>query len=201
FGSLTDFAQLTGKTTTEGAYLLVHKEGLGVTNKRGQTFENTTAATSGITIQRPPYFEYTGGAWVGGVAKTHKARIRYEPKTAGAPELIFEFDTGAGYGTDTFRFTDGGSMICSNISVSTGGTAISLSGSSPIILMTDSGGQILIGALKVLAARKTGWAAPTGTSTRTTFATSTVTLVQLAERVKALLEDLGSTSGHGLIDV
>jgi len=38
--------------------------------------------------------------------------------------------------------------------------------------------------------RPAGWGAPTGTATRTTFATSTVTLPQLAERVKALLDDL-----------
>ena len=34
------------------------------------------------------------------------------------------------------------------------------------------------------------WAASTGTATRTTFATSTVTTAQLAERVKALIDDL-----------
>lgn len=37
------------------------------------------------------------------------------------------------------------------------------------------------------------WAAATGTATRTTFATSTVTLAQLAERVKALQDDLIAT--------
>ena len=37
------------------------------------------------------------------------------------------------------------------------------------------------------------WAAPTGTATRTTFATSTVTLEQLAERVCALIQDLQRT--------
>ena len=36
----------------------------------------------------------------------------------------------------------------------------------------------------------TGWAAATGTATRTTFATSTVTVEQLAQRVKALIDDL-----------
>lgn len=35
-----------------------------------------------------------------------------------------------------------------------------------------------------------GWGAPTGTATRTTFATGSVTLPQLAERVKALIDDL-----------
>lgn len=36
------------------------------------------------------------------------------------------------------------------------------------------------------------WASATGTATRTTFATSTVTTAQLAERVKALIDDLQS---------
>lgn len=38
--------------------------------------------------------------------------------------------------------------------------------------------------------RPTGWAAPTGTATRTTFDTTTATVIQLAERVKALTDDL-----------
>ncbi len=50
--------------------------------------------------------------------------------------------------------------------------------------------------LQVVGSRKTGWAAPTGTATRTTFATSTVTTELLAQRVKALIDDLIS---HGLI--
>ena len=49
---------------------------------------------------------------------------------------------------------------------------------------------------QVISARKTGWAAATGTATRTTFVTSTVTTEQLAQRVKALIDDLIS---HGLI--
>lgn len=54
--------------------------------------------------------------------------------------------------------------------------------------------QINIGGIKVVGARDTGWAAATGTATKTTFATSTVTLSQLAERVKALI-DAGIASG------
>ena len=53
-----------------------------------------------------------------------------------------------------------------------------------------------VGNNQVVSDRRTGWAAPTGTATRTTFATSTVTLPQLAERVKALIDDLTT---HGLI--
>lgn len=52
------------------------------------------------------------------------------------------------------------------------------------------------GPTKVVGERQTGWAAATGTATRTTFATGSVTLPQLAERVKALIDDLIS---HGLI--
>jgi hypothetical protein len=49
---------------------------------------------------------------------------------------------------------------------------------------------------KVVGNRATGWGAPTGTATRTTFVTSTVTLEQLAQRMKALIDDLTT---HGLI--
>lgn len=52
---------------------------------------------------------------------------------------------------------------------------------------------------QLLGTRKTGWAVATGTATRTTFDTASVTLPQLAERVKALIDDLHQTAGHGLI--
>ena len=55
------------------------------------------------------------------------------------------------------------------------------------------------GTLQVVGARKTGWAVASGTATRTTFDTATVTTAQLAERVKALIDDLHATAGHGLI--
>lgn len=43
----------------------------------------------------------------------------------------------------------------------------------------------------------TGWDAATGTATRTTFATGSVTLPQLAERVKALIDDLTTKGAIG----
>lgn len=51
-------------------------------------------------------------------------------------------------------------------------------------------GGVFIGGIQVLSGRQTGWTAATGSATRTTFATGSVTLPQLAERVKALLDDL-----------
>ena len=49
--------------------------------------------------------------------------------------------------------------------------------------------------LQVVGPRINGFATPSGTSTRTTFNTATVTTAQLAERFKALIEDLKT---HGL---
>jgi hypothetical protein len=53
-----------------------------------------------------------------------------------------------------------------------------------------------VSGTQVLSTRKTGWSAATGTATRTTFATGSVTLPQLAERVKAMLDDFIS---HGAL--
>jgi hypothetical protein len=56
-----------------------------------------------------------------------------------------------------------------------------------------------VNGTQVVLARRTGWTVSTGTATRTAFDTATVTTAQLAERVKALIDDLHNTAGHGLI--
>lgn len=55
---------------------------------------------------------------------------------------------------------------------------------------------LLFNNTRSVGPRRTGWLAPTGTSLRTSFDTATVTTEQLAQRLKALLEDLRD---HGLI--
>ena len=67
-------------------------------------------------------------------------------------------------------------------------------GSEKFVVTAD--GYVQIGGNQVLQGRITGWGSPTGTATRTTFDTTTVTLPQLAERVKALIDDLKT---HGVI--
>jgi hypothetical protein len=62
--------------------------------------------------------------------------------------------------------------------------------------INTSTGILRVNGTQVIASRQTGWTAPTGTSARTTFDTATVTTAQLAERVKALIDDLTT---HGLI--
>lgn len=74
------------------------------------------------------------------------------------------------------------------------GTGFSLSES----LGLGTGGTVSIGGIQVLAARKTGYVGMTGTADRgTSWDTGSVTLVQLAQRVKALQDDM--TIQHGLI--
>jgi hypothetical protein len=64
------------------------------------------------------------------------------------------------------------------------------------VRIMGSGNGLMVGADKVVASRRTGWAAPTGTATRSAFDTSSATVGQLAERLKALIDDL---TAHGLI--
>lgn len=62
----------------------------------------------------------------------------------------------------------------------------------------DVSTEYRVGGNKIIGARKTGWATdPTGTLTRTTFDSTTVTLPDLAARVAALIVDLRS---HGMIN-
>lgn len=59
-----------------------------------------------------------------------------------------------------------------------------------------SGPGLFMNGTRVVTVQMSGWTAATGTPTRTTFDTTTVTLTQLAERVKALIDD---SLAHGLI--
>ena len=59
-----------------------------------------------------------------------------------------------------------------------------------------SNGNVSIAGTRILTSQRPGWTAATGTATRTTFATGSVTLPQLAEHVKALIDDLIS---HGIV--
>ena len=80
------------------------------------------------------------------------------------------------------------------------GSIAAIPGSGNTISIVASGNSTTegywVGSNRIVGSRRTGWGAPTGTATRSTFATSTVTLPQLAERLKALIDDLTS---HGLI--
>lgn len=110
------------------------------------------------------------------------ARTRHADGTEALPSIAFNSDPALGLykkGVDSIGISDGGSDM---LTISSG--------------TLDITGTYLIDGSQVVSNRQTGWAAPTGTATRTTFATTTVTTEQLAERVKALIDDLTS---HGMI--
>jgi hypothetical protein len=77
----------------------------------------------------------------------------------------------------------------------TGGTASGL-GSLSVLGNADVGGAYRVDGIKVVGNRVTGWSAASGPGSRASFDSATVTLGQLAQRLKALIDDLTT---HGLI--
>jgi len=77
----------------------------------------------------------------------------------------------------------------------TGGTVSGLTGLA-VAGDADVSGDYRVDGVRVVSNRRTGWAAPTGTASRATFETSGATVGQLAQRLKALIDDL---TAHGLI--
>lgn len=67
---------------------------------------------------------------------------------------------------------------------------------TPTALNLANGTVLRVNGIQIVAARRTGWGTPTGTASRGAFDTATATTAQLAERVKALIDDLAA---HGLI--
>jgi hypothetical protein len=87
-------------------------------------------------------------------------------------------------GVSATRFKVGAGLMVGNGAADPGNTNINVEGA------------YYADGTKVVGNRVAGWAAASGTATRTTFATGSVTTAQLAERVKALIDDLVA---HGLI--
>ncbi len=77
----------------------------------------------------------------------------------------------------------------------TGGTVNGLT-SLGVVGNADVGGVYRVDGVKVVGNRVTGWNAATGTPSRASFDAGTVTVGQLAQRLKALIDDL---IAHGLI--
>jgi hypothetical protein len=101
----------------------------------------------------------------------------------------------------TFLTTgDGSSSLAERMRITQNGR-VGIGTASPGYLLDVNGivntsVNFAVGGTQVVGARRTGWDFPSGTSDRTTFATSSVTTSQLAQRVKALIDDLRT---HGLI--
>lgn len=142
-------------------------------------------------------------------------QILLQDGTATDPSLTFESDTNTGIfrsgaealsissnGTEMARFkVDAFAVNRLEFfgSASASGVRIASEGTDPNVAINfapKGTSGIEFNGTQVIYSRQTGWTAATGTSTRTTFDTTTVTTQQLAERVKALIDDLIT---HGLI--
>lgn len=64
------------------------------------------------------------------------------------------------------------------------------------IVSTSAAFAYFIDDLQVLTSRMTGWTAPTGTDSRATFDADSTSVTELAQRLKALIDDL---TAHGII--
>ena len=123
------------------------------------------------------------------------ALITANPITLNTTPLVFTqvaaaSQVVAGNGlTKTGNSVDVISVAPTRIVVNPDNIDLAVSGVTPATynrVQVDTYGRVTSGSNPSAA----GWAAPTGTATRTTFATSSATVVALAERLKGLIDDL-----------
>lgn len=79
--------------------------GAGSTKQTGRSLRNTTAATSGTTVQVSPSDVFEGSAWVSGALKYMRTRRTTVTRTNGNLDDIYEYDTGSGTYSEAARFT------------------------------------------------------------------------------------------------
>lgn len=155
-----------------------------------------------ITIDYPTWWGVDRGLTGAGTVRfTVDQYFGRADKTASEPAFSFQDDS------DTGLFSPGANQL----GLGVGGTRRVYVDSSGDVGVGDtyspsykfdvngdinSQTQIRVNGTVVVNDRVTGWTAPTGTTDRGTFDTSTVTTEELAERVKALVDDL---TAHGLI--
>jgi hypothetical protein len=165
-------------------------------------------------------FTVAGGTITGGILQTHEAAdTGIKINSTGllvynaSNELVFKISVagvvqGFSGGDEKFSYVDGITK-CHDLYASDGTDWIRIlpaslglydGGTAKILLSQTSlkiiGVPLIYDNDQVVGARITGWVAPTGDASRATFATSTVTLEELAKRVKALIDDVTT---HGLI--
>ena len=134
-----------------------------------------------------------------GIFSAHGAINGAALKAAGTGPTIDLHQTSGGT-TDQRRFR---ASISGNLLVLTSRLDSGTASKTLMTLAHNSGAMNLpnattlsINSVQALTTRRTGWTAATGTGTKTGFVTSTATTQQVAEALKALIDDL---IAHGLI--
>jgi hypothetical protein len=170
-GNAIDFYTTANATTVQLLTLRLSQGGVTIpVQLTAAGITGTTAAFTGLVSS------VAGAAFSGGTNPVSGTSVEIRHAGSGGSGALLSYDrTGAAYKPMTYSaslhtFAQG------NLDISTG--FLSMAGT------------------QVLTSRRTGWAAATGTATRSTFVTGSVTLSVLAEHVKALIDDF---IAHGAI--
>lgn len=150
-------------THTDNRLMITGAFGLGDVANEELTDVSVTDASIGTGFYRAQ------GSATGAPDISGHAQVIHVRRASGGGESMLWLDEGSSRG-----------FIQSRVTGSWGGWR-------EFVTSDDSTGDVYIGGSNVTAS---GWGAPTGTATRTTFDTSTVTLSELAERVHAIIDDL-----------
>jgi hypothetical protein len=207
-----DFALLSGRPTTLAGYGISDAAatrgelGLGSAATR-----NVGTAGAAIGLLDAESLTWSGSASWGGTGRFVVASSDGVGIPAwGSSHMVVS--TGSGPADIGLAVSVDAAAEAANISVVTPGVAwhplrlrgagfgFFVDGASEVVRI-DGGGlnvssTIRIGGVQVAGGRRGGWTAATGSASRTGFDTDSVTTTGLAERVKALIDDL---IAHGLI--
>lgn len=163
--------------------------------RRGQgTATALTKLVSGANIGRVTFAGHDGTDWSGAQASMH-VHTPADWSTTSHPTYLSFSTTPIGSITqaDIMRLQNDGSTTI-------GGATLDPAGTNKLYVLGNvnitTGSVYKVNNVQVLGARNTGWTAPTGTPTKTGFATSTVTTAVLAEHVKAVIDALTT---HGIL--
>lgn len=139
--------------------------------KRGTTGDASAAPAVNDNLVRYDFYAWDGSAYNPGVVFQATANENWTGSARGTRLTVNVVANGATSTTEMMRMTAQTLDLRNSAVLSVGGT-------------------------QVVTARQAGWTAPSGSVSRATFDTATVTTTQLAQRVAALINDL---TAHGLI--
>jgi hypothetical protein len=194
-GDTARISALTFSTSADGA--AAPTERLRIAANGLSTFGTAAASGAALTVTAPAKI-YSGTGTYTDTATTASGTVTHGTIAAFDNPAIAATNVTVTYTNASTVYIDGAPTNGTNVTV-TNPYALYINAGTSFFggnVNLSSGNEYRINNTKVVGARITGWAAATGTATRTTFATSTVTTQQLAERVKGLIDDLIS---HGLI--